>query len=56
LSPLDDRPYLSNREALARIIDEFLMVIIDRVDGRKQIDQAIAQLLRMEAPPEVVEE
>ncbi len=56
LSPLDNRPYLSNPEALARIIDEFSMVIIDRVDGRKQMDQAIAQLLRMEAPVDVVEE
>ncbi len=56
LSPLDNRPYLSNPEALARIIDEFSMVIIDRVDGRKQMDQAIAQLLRMEAPTEAVEE
>ena len=56
LSPVDGQPYLSNREALARIIDEFSMVIIDRVDRRKHMDQAIAQLLRMEAPVEVVEE
>ena len=56
LSPVDGQPYLSNREALARIIDEFSMVIIDRVDGRKQMDQAVAQFLRVEAPVQVVEE
>ena len=56
LSPATGQPYLSNREALTRIIDEFSMVIIDRVEGRKQMDQAIAQFLRMDAPVEVVEE
>ena len=38
------------------MIDEFSMVVIDRVDGLKQMDQAITQLLRMEAPVEVVDE
>jgi hypothetical protein len=55
LSPFDGQPFLANRESLARIIDAFLVVVVDRREGRKQVEQAIAQLLRMEAPEEEVE-
>lgn len=56
LTPFDGQPYLTNREALARIIEEFLTVIVDRVDGREQMDRAIAQFLRMGRDDGLVEE